>query len=204
MFINKTHEEAYLKMKSGDYSAALILYDQCLQQTSDQDTLHSERAVVYLHLNQKEKSLADFDRSIALNPLYGYHFAARGHAKDFFGDIDGAIADYERAIELEPEDDIFHNNLGLLQEKKGNQVKAQAYFERSDKLRKAEEKLHALIDEIEGKESTSEPPFSADEKLQSSATNKPDKWWGMASKVLFDRKLRAEYWQFIKNGFKLK
>lgn len=203
MFINEKHQIAYEKMKSGDYSTALILYSECLLDHENHATLHSERAVVYLHLNQKENSLADFDRSIDLDSNYGYHFAARGHAKDFFGDIDGAIADYERAIELEPNDDIFHNNLGLLQEKKGNQAKAQAYFERSDKLRKAENKLHALIDEIEG----NEPTLDATAKKQESEQpikKISSKWWNTVAKILFDRKLRSEYWQFVKNGFKLK
>ena len=34
-------------------------------------------------------------------------------------DTKGAIADYNKAIELDPEDEISLNNLGLLQEKVG-------------------------------------------------------------------------------------
>jgi tetratricopeptide (TPR) repeat protein len=46
----------------------------------------------------------------------------------------GAIADYEKAIELDPEDAIAYNNLGIVEEKLGRKEKAQQNFNKADAL----------------------------------------------------------------------
>jgi tetratricopeptide (TPR) repeat protein len=46
----------------------------------------------------------------------------------------GAIADYEKAIELDPEDAVAYNNLGLVEEKMGRKEKAQQNFTKADAL----------------------------------------------------------------------
>lgn len=46
----------------------------------------------------------------------------------------GAIEDYEKAIELDPEDAVAFNNLGLVEEKLGRKEKAKDYFEKADSL----------------------------------------------------------------------
>merc|ERR1711916_397335 len=59
----------------------------------------SHRGVVHLHLNQKKKCLDDLKLSLSLEPENPYRYASLAYAKDFFGDIDGAIADYEKEPE---------------------------------------------------------------------------------------------------------
>ena len=49
-------------------------------------------------------------------------------------DVDGAIADYKKALELDPEDAITLNNLGLLEEQYGMRKSAQEKFRRADTL----------------------------------------------------------------------
>ena len=46
----------------------------------------------------------------------------------------GAIADYEKAIKLDPEDAVAFNNLGLVEEKLGRKEKAKDYFQKADSL----------------------------------------------------------------------
>jgi len=41
---------------------------------------------------------------------------------------------YEKAIELDPEDAVSYNNLGLVEEKMGRKEKAQQHFSRADSL----------------------------------------------------------------------
>ena len=54
--------------------------------------------------------------------------------KDRIKDYHGAIADYEQAIALDPEDAIAYNNKGLVEEKLGRMEKAKASFKRADAL----------------------------------------------------------------------
>ena len=48
--------------------------------------------------------------------------------KQALRDIQGAIADYEKAVELDPEDAITLNNLGLLEEQVGRMQSAKERF----------------------------------------------------------------------------
>ena len=49
-------------------------------------------------------------------------------------DIQGAIADYEKAVELDPEDAITLNNLGLLEEQIGRMQSAKERFAAADAM----------------------------------------------------------------------
>jgi len=44
--------------------------------------------------------MADYNQAIELNPQYGLAYRNRGNAKRKKGDLDGAIADFNRAIKL--------------------------------------------------------------------------------------------------------
>ena len=95
MFLNKQHEEAYSYLQAQNHSVAVEKYSACILLAPMAPELYSERGVCYIHLKEEKKSLADFDKSVELQPDYAYRYASRGHARDFFGDIDGAIDDYD-------------------------------------------------------------------------------------------------------------
>ncbi|MBU2019609.1 MAG: tetratricopeptide repeat protein [Bacteroidetes bacterium] len=204
MFINIKHQKAYEEMNAGNHQAALHLYNDCILETPDTAILYSERGVNFIHLNQKKNSLADFDKSIELDPGYAYRYASRGHAKDYFGDIDGAIADYEKAIELDPKDDIVYNNLGILLEKKGSIKKSKEYFERSNRLREAEQKLNEAIDQIEGVNSYTPEPQLEKVVSPSAPESEPQTVLQIFSKLFGSPSYRKEFLGFVKNGFKMK
>jgi tetratricopeptide (TPR) repeat protein len=200
MFISKQHEQAYQILQSGDYPKAVELYSRCLLEAPDSAILLSERGVAFLHLNDKEKCMADLDKSVELDPKYSYRYASRGHAKDFFGDIDGAIDDYEIASELDPSDPIVYNNLGLLLEKMGRIKAAQDRFQRSDKLRRAEDELHSFIGDLEETEDVKPvvemPRIKPIEKSKSTSAE--------LGKIFTKKSHWLEFLKFIKNGFRLK
>ncbi len=56
-----------------------------------------------------------------------------------------AMQDYRKAVELDPEDAVAHNNLGLLEEKVGYQLKADKRFEKADKLREEQSKEDKML-----------------------------------------------------------
>ncbi|GIK67261.1 MAG: hypothetical protein BroJett018_50550 [Chloroflexota bacterium] len=56
-------------------------------------------------------------------------------ARQAKGDLDGAIADYNRAIQLNPQDAEAYTNRGVAYEKKGEMKKAAADYGRVLELR---------------------------------------------------------------------
>lgn len=201
MFANKIHEEAHALMQSGDLEGSVVLYTKALQQNPKDCNLISDRAVAYLHLNQKENCFADFDLALSLQPNYGYRYASRAFAKNHFGDIDGAVEDYEKAVEIDPDDAVAQNNLGLLLEQKGYKNAADERFKRADKLSKEEDHLLDLVDEMDDKpeEKPAASAIDPNEKREKNIST------GQELKKVFTSKSQfKEFMNFIKNGFKIK
>ena len=131
-FINQEHEKAYNLMLEKDYQKALKIFDNLIYLFPNDANLFSDRGVIFINLNKKKEALKDFDQAVFLEDSYGYRYASRAYARDFFGDTEAAILDYEKAIKLDPEDAVSYNNIGLLQEKLGYKKKAQKNFELAD------------------------------------------------------------------------
>ena len=203
MFANKIHEEAHAIMQRGDVQGSLVLYTKALEQHPKDCNLISDRAVAYLHLNEKENCFADFDLALSLQPNYGYRYASRAFAKNHFGDIDGAVIDYEKAVELDPDDAIAQNNLGLLLEQKGYKNAADERFKRADKLSQEEDHLLELIDDID-KDSKVELINNSKEINPNDQRDKNITTGKELKKVFTSKSQFKEFMNFIKNGFKLK
>ena len=115
-------------MEAGDW------YNKALTASPSNPDIYNDRAVCYFHQGRKRDALADLDYAVQLQPNYGYRYASRAYLKSALKDIDGAIADYQKAVELDPEDAIALNNLGLLEEQLGYMQKAQERFTQADAL----------------------------------------------------------------------
>jgi tetratricopeptide (TPR) repeat protein len=210
MFINKAHEEAYQYLQNADFEKAVNKYSDCIRDTPDSPELYSERGVAFLNLKQQNLCLSDLNKSVDLQPDYAYRYASRGHAKDFFGDIDGAIEDYETAAELDPNDSIVYNNLGLLLEKKGNISMAKENYDRSDELRLEAERaktieLETLVVSDEGIIEETKISLETKEMLSNSkAVSKKRTAADELKKFFREKNQWAEFLKFLKNGFKIK
>ena len=207
MFVNKFHEEAYNLAKKGELQNALELFEKALQKDTGQPDIYSDRGVSYLHLRMKTEALADFDLCVEIKPDYSYRYSSRAHARDFFGDTDGAIEDYERAVALDPDDSIAYNNLGLLQEKIGYNKKAKENFERADRLSKIENNLYEVMDELEQAEINTENQREVqahemkDPAIIRDTQVKAHKEF---SKIFTSKSQFKEFLKFIRNGFRIK
>jgi tetratricopeptide (TPR) repeat protein len=207
MFSNKIHEKAHKAFEDGQLQEAIKLYTKALEENPKDCNILSDRAVAYLHTEEREQCLNDFNAAVELQPNYGFRYASRAFARRKFGDLDGAIEDYEKAVELDPEDAIGHNNLGLLLEAKGYQSQADERFKRADSLSKMEDGLLNVIDDLESDATTpseekkeefpKEPEIKAAD-VKASSTSKEFK------KIFTSKKQFDEFMDFIKNGFKTK
>ena len=183
---------------SGQWVSALIAYDQALSVHQawelDPDFLN-DRAVALFHNQRMEEGLKLLNAAIEQQPLYGYRYAARGWMRQAMKDIQGAISDYEKAIELDPEDAITLNNLGLLEEQLGRIKSAKERFRIADELDRVleEREIPKVEPKVEPKsESTPVPSRDA-----------PQGVWKEIWKALFTLQGRKEFLEFLRNGFKL-
>ena len=205
MFANEIHEKAHETLKSGEIEKAIVLYTKALELSKGHPDIISDRAVAYLHSNNKELCYADFELALELEPKRAYRYTSFAFAMNHFGDIEGAIVKYQRAVELDPDDAVAHNNLGLLLEQKGYKDEAKAKFERADRLSKLEDGLLDMVDEMDGNPEESvtesapikETPIEPEREEQATVSSE-------MKKVLTQKDTFKEFLQFVKNGFKLK
>ena len=80
---------------NGEIDASIELYSKALNEAPDDLNILSDRGVAYLHKEDKLRCFGDLNRAIQLQPDYAYRYAARAFAKKHFGDLDGAVEDYE-------------------------------------------------------------------------------------------------------------
>lgn len=208
MFTNKTHEEATSKLKEGQIDEAIGLYTKALNEAPDDYNIISDRGVAYLHKNDKLRCFGDFNRAIQLQPNYSYRYASRAYAKKHFGDLEGAVADYEKAVELDPEDAVAQNNLGMLLEEMGYKKQSEKRFARADKLSEQENGLLNVMEGLEASEKAVEAPNQetpiedlspSDKGSDETKTNSKE-----FKKVFTSKNQFKEFIRFIRNGFKIK
>jgi tetratricopeptide (TPR) repeat protein len=211
MYINSYHKKAQELLDEQKLDKSLIAFNKALAESPNHPDILSHRGVVYLHLNQKKKCLDDLLLSLELDKENAYRYASLAYARDYFGDLEGAIKDYQKAVEIDPEDAISHNNLGLLMEKQGYQSKAQSNFDKADKLAKIQKDMFDTLDEVEGLKSkdTSQDNESYTPKGERLQPKKliPDKEptrKEVFKNVVTKKSVFIEFVSFVKNGFKLK
>lgn len=212
MFANKAHEEAYNLAKEGKVDEALVAFEEALK-TAENPDIYSDRGVLFIHKNDKEKAMADFNKAIDLQPDYSFRYSARAYAHEYFGDTESSVADYEKAIELDPNDAVAYNNLGLMQEKLGYKQMAQTNFDLADKLAKQEKKLHEIMDDLESNqpvETIKEDHKQLEEEkpksviLPEEKENEEKNAFAEFSKLFTSKEQFKSFLSFLKNGFKIK
>ena len=228
MYINSEHKKAQELLDEQKFEKSLIAFNKALKLDPNNPDILSHRGVLYLHMNQKKKCFEDLELSLRLDKDYSFRYAALAYAKDYFGDLDGAIELYQKAVEVDPSDAISHNNLGLLMEKSGYQRKAKENFERADRLAEIQEDMLEKLDNLEKREDQFHSRLSEEngqqkgkpvnplpkpgslniphgERLQPKKLKRDStQTFGQVSKDLVTKKsVFKEFIAFIKNGFKL-
>ena len=117
----ETRQQAENLMKDKEWMQALMKweswFENSLESEKDPNSYH-DLGICKFNLGNVSSAIKDLDKAAILQPDYGYRFAARGWMKQSMGDTKGAISDYKKALELDPEDVYTQNNLIILEEKK--------------------------------------------------------------------------------------
>ena len=133
--INALYRVAILEKKAGNTYEALGHFAAVTNSHAETPEEHFMKSASFLELAKnakaKEKLAAELDyltqatrentkNSEAWTALGEYHFRS--------GDLDKAIAGFEKATDLDPESAIIHNNLAAAYAKNGNYEKAKAHY----------------------------------------------------------------------------
>lgn len=89
--------------QDGDYARALEEYDAALREDPQNIYALRGRGRSLMQLGRDDEALAAFDEAIAREPGFGATYANRGILYDRMGKYPQAIADYEKALQLDRE-----------------------------------------------------------------------------------------------------
>ncbi len=169
--------------KIGNYDNAIADLTQMLNRLPEEASLFCERGIAYFLKKDFKNALADMDKAVLLEPKNPYRYTSRAYIKANV-DVKGAINDYKKAIELDANDEIAYNNLGLLEENIGKISSAKKHFKKADEL----------------------IAYHPKEKYKKEDSNpQENKTIGKIMLSVFTSKeMRQEYFQFVKSIFKNK
>jgi len=109
--------------KEGMYKDALKADDELIAINPDLPKAYLQRGLVYQYENppQPELALADYNKSIQMEPAYEEAYLGRGSLYvDQLGEYDLGIADFNKILELEPGNTDAIINRGIAYYKEGN------------------------------------------------------------------------------------
>lgn len=199
--INKAFENGEEKYKVQDYEGAVVDFTMALEKDPGNSEILYQRAMCYFHLKKKTLALLDADSAIEMQPNYGFRYACRAFMRDSFGDVVGAIQDYKEAINLDPEDAISFNNLGILEDKMGRRTISQGYYDKADNLMgvNSNSEMKKMM------ESDNAISYERQDSLpEIKVKNQETSFWKVVSKAFTTRAGFSEFLSFIKAGFQIK
>lgn len=104
----------------GDYTQAIACYDQALKLHPDHEIIWQNRGNALLYgLSLPEDALACYKRALAINSNNVLALRNQGNALVELRRYDEAIASYDRALEIKPDDQISWHARSLAAEKTG-------------------------------------------------------------------------------------
>jgi len=131
-------QEGVNALMRGNNAKAIESYDKALADETLPElrraSIYNDRGVAHWRERRYEQALADFEKSIALNPDYAPVYNNRGNVLMQMGRIEDAIKDFTRAIELAPAYGAAFNNRGNAYLALGRTAEAEADLRRASKL----------------------------------------------------------------------
>ncbi|MGO6788685.1 FecR domain-containing protein [Rhizobium ruizarguesonis] len=138
--------EAYTAGFLKNPRAALEIIKKAEQRYPDDPTLPAVRAQLAQLTDDREQMKEAIERSLSLDPDHPMALSARASYKAAYqSDINGALADLNRAIELAPGGSGTLNSLGLLQSSRDANGEAEKAFKKAIELDPQDPLLHANL-----------------------------------------------------------
>ena len=94
------HTAGIQKALQGDYSSAILDYDQALILSPQNPEIYYNRAVAHYSVGQPAKALQDFELALQIQPAMAEAYANRSVVRMEMGDKVGAVSDGNKAANL--------------------------------------------------------------------------------------------------------
>jgi len=104
-------ETGNLLMKEGDFSAALDVYKKAVDLDGGNSVYFCNRAAAYLKVGDLSSALRDVQIALQLQPNYARAYGRMGVIYSSMGKNLEAYSCYSKAVELEPSNESYVNNL---------------------------------------------------------------------------------------------
>ncbi|WKX95724.1 hypothetical protein Q1695_012296 [Nippostrongylus brasiliensis] len=113
---NKLKEEGNDLMKSSQFDAAVSKYNEAIKLNRD-PVYFCNRAAAYCRLEQYDLAIQDCRTALALDPKYSKAYGRMGLALSCQNRYEQAVEAYKKALELDPNQESFKNNLKIAEER---------------------------------------------------------------------------------------
>jgi tetratricopeptide (TPR) repeat protein len=116
-------QDGALAMSQGDYRKALEAFDAVVQVEPDFAEGWNKRATLYFLMGNYQASIADIQKTLALEPRHFGALSGLGQILDRLEDAKGALAAYSRALAADPHlDDVRERVKQLTLKVKGSPI----------------------------------------------------------------------------------
>ncbi|TKR77995.1 hypothetical protein L596_018875 [Steinernema carpocapsae] len=113
---NKLKEDGNDLMKNGQFNEAIEKYNSAIKLSKD-PVFFCNRAAAYCRTEQYDLAIQDCRTALALDPNYSKAYGRMGLALSCQNRYEQAVEAYKKALEIEPEQQSYINNLRIAQEK---------------------------------------------------------------------------------------
>jgi len=121
----------YLLAKKGQTDAAIVQFQDALEDDPDKATGHCNLGTMLLQEGRTDAAIAQFNAALRLNPSYAKFHYSLGCALCGKGQVDAAILQFQKAVELRPGDAELTSALGSAYLQKGKARDAIFYFRKA-------------------------------------------------------------------------
>lgn len=90
-------------MEDGLFDNAIVKFEEALERNPKHVGAHLGMAIAFMQTQKDDQAMDWFSRTLTLDPGLGAAYANRGILSDRLGNYEGALADYKKALELDPE-----------------------------------------------------------------------------------------------------
>lgn len=113
---NNLKEEGNALMKSSQFEEAVLKYNEAIKLNKD-PAYFCNRAAAYCRLEQYDLAIQDCRAALALDTKYSKAYGRMGLAFSCQNRYEQAVEAYKKALELEPEQESYKNNLKIAEDK---------------------------------------------------------------------------------------
>jgi small glutamine-rich tetratricopeptide repeat-containing protein alpha len=109
-------EEGNELVKASKFQEAVQKYNEAIKLNRD-PIYFCNRAAAYCRLEQNDLAIQDCRTALALDPNYAKAYGRMGVALSCQNRYDQAVEAYKRAVELDPGNESYQNNLAIAEDK---------------------------------------------------------------------------------------